>query len=87
MSTTEIEDEFDLDFEELDDEDYDTIGGFVLKHLERLPKEGDLVEAAGLHVEVLRVERHRVRRVRIVRLETPPEGDAQESLSSYPSDG
>jgi CBS domain containing-hemolysin-like protein len=83
----EIEDELDLDFEEIDDEDYDTIGGFVLKHLERLPKEGDVVEAGGIHVEVLKVERHRVRRVRILRLDHRPEHDQGEQTSTYPTDG
>jgi CBS domain containing-hemolysin-like protein len=59
---------FGLEFDDVDDDDYDTIGGFVLKHLERLPNTGDVVESGGIHVEVLRVERHRVRRVRITRV-------------------
>jgi len=83
----EIEDEFDLDFEEIDDEDYDTIGGFVLKHLERLPLEGDVVEAAGLLVEVLKVERHRVRRVRIRRLPPPLDDATSEQDARFPTDG
>jgi CBS domain containing-hemolysin-like protein len=82
-----IEDELDLDFEEIDDEDYDTIGGFVLKHLERLPNEGDVVEAAGLHVEVLKVERHRVRRVRIERMAPQPDELSGDSQSLFPADG
>jgi CBS domain containing-hemolysin-like protein len=83
----EIEDELDLDFEEIDDEDYDTIGGFVLKHLERLPYEGDVVEAAGIHVEVLKVERHRVRRVRIQRLAPQTDDAANDQQSLFPADG
>lgn len=69
MLMTDVADELGLDFGDGDDDDYDTIGGFVLKHLERLPVEGDVVDAAGIHVEVLRVERHRVRRVRISKVE------------------
>ncbi len=72
-SMTEIEDDFDLEEDEIDDEDFDTIGGFVLKHLGRLPIEGDIVEANGLRVTVLRVERHRVSRVRIERIHAEPE--------------
>ena len=64
----EVVEHFDLDLDDFDDVDYDTIGGFVLKHLERLPSTGDVVEEGGLRVEVLRVERHRVRRVRIDRI-------------------
>lgn len=69
---------FGLEFDDVDDDDYDTIGGFVLKHLERLPMTGDVVESGGIHVEVLRVERHRVRRVRITRV--IPDTDSSTSL-------
>jgi CBS domain containing-hemolysin-like protein len=64
----EIQYELDLEDEEDDEEDYDTVGGFVLKYLERLPNEGDIVEGQGIRVEVLSVDRHRVKRVRITRL-------------------
>lgn len=76
VSMTEIEDDLELNDDEIDDEDFDTIGGFVLKHLGRLPIEGDLVEANGLRVNVLKVERHRVGRVRVERLHPSPDADS-----------
>jgi CBS domain containing-hemolysin-like protein len=72
VSMYDIADDLDLDEDELDDEDFDTIGGFVLKHLGRLPMEGDVVEANGLRVNVLKVERHRVARVRLERVRSVP---------------
>ncbi|MGH2551676.1 MAG: transporter associated domain-containing protein, partial [Thermomicrobiales bacterium] len=81
VSMTEIEDDLDLNEDEIDDEDFDTIGGFVLKHLGRLPIEGDVVEANGLRVNVLKVERHRVGRVRVEHLHPRPNDE------SLPSNG
>jgi putative hemolysin len=82
VSMEEIQYELDLEPEDDDEEDYDTVGGFVLKYLERLPMEGDVVEAQGIRVEVLSVDRHRVKRVRITRLH-PTDDD----LASQSDDG
>jgi CBS domain containing-hemolysin-like protein len=80
----EIVDHFGLELGDVDDDDYDTIGGFVLKHLQRLPIEGDVVESGGIHVEVLRVERHRVRRVRIDRVVLADEEPTGEIVERTP---
>ena len=82
VSMEEIQYELDLEPGDDDEEDYDTVGGFVLKYLERLPIEGDVVEAQGIRVEVLSVDRHRVKRVRINRLH-PNDDD----LASQSDDG
>ena len=52
---------------ELSDDDYETVGGFVHKHLGRMPEEGDRFEAEGVRVEVLAVEGRRVRRLRLTK--------------------
>ena len=62
----DVEDALDIRFEE--DDDFGTLGGFVHKHLGRLPIQGDRFEAEGVRVEIIKVERHRVRRLRITRL-------------------
>ncbi len=49
-------------------ENYETIGGFVMHHLGRLPKPGDRVDAEGVHVEVVSTTGRRVRKVRVKRL-------------------
>ena len=62
----DLEDVLGIDFEE--DEDFSTLGGFVHKHLGRLAVAGDKFEAEGVRVEILSVERHRVRKMRVTRL-------------------
>ncbi|HEU0164857.1 MAG TPA: hemolysin family protein, partial [Thermomicrobiales bacterium] len=67
----DVEDALGVDFEE--DDDFGTLGGFVHKHLGRLPIKGDVFEAEGVRVEILGVERHRVRKLRITKLAPPEE--------------
>jgi putative hemolysin len=62
----DVEDALHLQFEE--DDDFGTLGGFVHKHLGRLPIQGDAFVAEGVRVEILAVERHRIRRLRITKL-------------------
>jgi CBS domain containing-hemolysin-like protein len=60
---------------EIESEDFDTVGGFVMHHLGRLPTPGDVVVDSGLRLEVLTVRGRRVGQVRIERLH----GDAEEA--------
>lgn len=73
----DLEDVLGIEFEE--DEDFTTLGGFVHKHLGRLAVTGDTFEAEGVRVEILSVERHRVRKMRVTRLEVPEEVEEDES--------
>ena len=45
---------------ELDDEDYDTIGGLVMQVLGRLPRRGEKVEFGGFAFSVVRADRRRI---------------------------
>ncbi len=74
-----LEDVLGLDFEE--DEDFSTLGGFVHKHLGRLAVAGDQFEAEGVRVEILSVERHRVRKMRVTRLIEPEQVEEEEEES------
>jgi CBS domain containing-hemolysin-like protein len=51
-----------------DDDPYGTAAGFVHWHLDRMPQEGDRFDAHGIRAEVLDVEGHRLRRLRLTRL-------------------
>jgi putative hemolysin len=51
-----------------DDDPYGTAAGFVHWHLDRMPQEGDHFDAHGIRAEVLDVEGHRLRRLRLTRL-------------------
>jgi CBS domain containing-hemolysin-like protein len=53
-----------------EDEDYDTIGGFVFSELGRVPLAGEeLVWRDAVHVTILEASRRRINRVRIQRLD------------------
>ncbi len=71
----DVEDALHIRFE--DDDDFGTLGGFVHKHLGRLPIKGDAFEAEGVRVEIQAVERHRVRKLLITKL-PPPEPETEQ---------
>ncbi|REE05093.1 hemolysin family protein [Citricoccus nitrophenolicus] len=55
-----------------DDGSYETVGGFVMAQLGRVPEAGDRVEAEGAGLEVVDMDGHRVGRVRITRTPDRP---------------
>ena len=59
-ATTEIAD-FNAAFAtEFADDEYDTVGGLVIKHLGRLPKRNEIVQIGNLRIQVLRADSRRV---------------------------
>lgn len=65
----DVEEAMGLSFAEAD---YGTMGGFVHRHLGRLPREGDAFDAEGIHVEIVKVEGNRVRLLRVEPLLSVP---------------
>ena len=61
----EIIDAFGLDI--APSEDYDTLGGFIVHELGRLPRPGEEVRCDGVRFVVESVEARRIRRVRVTR--------------------
>jgi CBS domain containing-hemolysin-like protein len=51
---------------------FETVGGYLLSHIGRVPAVGEKFEVDGLSVEVLEVERRRINRVRICKELSPP---------------
>ncbi len=49
------------------DEDYDTIGGFVLSHLGKFPKKGERIKYKGLEILIKEVSKRRIIQLEIVR--------------------
>jgi len=60
-----------------DGDDYDTVGGFVLSALGRIPETGELFRANGVTVEVLEAEPTKVSRIRIVAAPEDEAGDGE----------
>jgi magnesium and cobalt exporter, CNNM family len=54
---------------QIDRQGFETVGGYLLSHLGRVPAVGEQMDIDGLHVEVLDVERRRVNKVRMTRRE------------------
>jgi CBS domain containing-hemolysin-like protein len=61
---------------EIEREGFETVGGFLLSHLGRMPYVGEVVEIDELVFEVLEVERRRISKVR-VRRRTEPVDDVE----------
>jgi CBS domain containing-hemolysin-like protein len=53
-------------------EGFETVGGYLLNHLGRVPAVGERFDVDGLHIEVLEVERRRIHKVRIMSAESVP---------------
>jgi putative hemolysin len=56
---------------QIEREGFETVGGYLMSHLGRVPAVGERFDVDGLAVEVLDAERRRVTKVRIARQETP----------------
>jgi len=59
----DLNDQFDLNLPE--DEDYDTIGGFVFSHLGYVPKTGESFDYENLKFTITSAEARRIKRIRI----------------------
>ena len=69
-------DEFNEYFgSDLDDDDYDTIGGLVIDQLGRLPRRGESVFSGGFRFKVLQADRRRVHGLEVTREQSPTRGD------------
>jgi CBS domain containing-hemolysin-like protein len=65
---------------DIEREGFETVGGYLMSHLGRVPAVGEKLEMDGLIVEVLDAERRRINKVRMCRKVATPEDtmDAQE---------
>ena len=63
----DLNDQFELNLPE--DEDYDTIGGFVFSHLGYIPKSGESFDYENLKFTIAAAETRRIKRIRIQKTE------------------
>ena len=72
MALTRI-DEFNEYFESaLDDDDYDTIGGLVMRAFGRMPRRGETTSSGGFCFRVVHADRRRIHRLEVTREEVEP---------------
>ncbi len=69
---SEVNEELEI---ELDEDKYDTFGGYVIDGLGEIPKDGltAQLDSDGLHIEVLRIYHHRVEACRVTKVATVEE--------------
>ena len=60
------------------DRDYDSIGGLVIGFLDHLPEEGESVKHEGLRFVVEKMDKNRIEKIHIYRLEQPQEEEKSE---------
>lgn len=70
VSVDEVRDRLGVEIER---EGFETVGGFLLSHLGRMPYVGETFDVDDLSVEVLEVERRRITKVRVGRRTPTPE--------------
>jgi CBS domain containing-hemolysin-like protein len=73
MRIEDLNDELQTDLPE--DEDYETVGGFIFSTLGRVPKVGETCEHGRVGLRVVDAEPRRIRRIRIHTAPVPAEGN------------
>ncbi|HVQ41300.1 MAG TPA: hemolysin family protein [Vicinamibacterales bacterium] len=71
VATSEMADRLRVNIE---DGEFETVGGYVLARVGRVPAVGERLTFDGLHVEILEAERRRIHKVRIQRIPQPVGG-------------
>jgi len=72
MALTRIEEFNEYFSASLQDDDYETVGGLVMRGFGRLPKRGEAIDLGGFHFRVLQADRRRIHRLEVTR-EVPAE--------------
>lgn len=62
--------------EQLDGEEYETLAGFLMDTLRRVPRRTDIVTLGGYQFEVMDVDTYRVDQVLVTRVAAPPPSGA-----------
>ena len=66
---------------EIEREGFETVGGYLLSHIGRVPAVGERFEMDGLAVEILDAERRRINKVRMSKLSTAEDAEDAEVKS------
>jgi CBS domain containing-hemolysin-like protein len=76
ISIAELNHKLDLDLPE--DGEFDTLGGYILAIMGRIPEVGETLQTESLVIEILAADRRRVRRAKLRRRETPAGSDSSD---------
>ena len=70
---TDVIDGYEVDYDEID---YSTVAGFMVEHLETIPKVGDAFDFMGYHLEIVKMDHNRIDEVRVKYI-TDSEGESE----------
>jgi putative hemolysin len=70
VSIRDLESQYQLSLPR--DSGFETLAGFILARLQRIPRQGDIFEYEGHRYTVLEIEGHRIAKVKIEKLEPKP---------------
>lgn len=80
MKLDDINDALDI---ELESEDYDSIGGIIIEHLDRLPEENEEVELSnGIILMVTEIDQNRISKVKMILPEPPSNEEDEKNIST-----
>jgi magnesium and cobalt transporter len=71
---TEIEDFNEAFKTAFSDDEFDTVGGLILRHLGRVPKRNEIIDIDGMRFQVLRADSRRLYTLLVSTQPTPPPG-------------
>lgn len=77
----EMEDFFTVEFTEEEKEDYDSIGGYIFNTIDRVPKNGDMIEYNGLKLTVKKVIKRRIKEILVEIIDDTIIKEMEENLS------
>ena len=77
MRIDQLNDELDIELPE--DEDFETIGGFVFSHMGKIPTVGETCEHENIAIRVLAADPRRILRLRLHIPISGPKGDKTET--------
>jgi putative hemolysin len=75
LSIHDLLDVLDIDFDDLDETDAESVGGLIADKLGRIPATGDQIEHLPLRLEVSAMDGYRVAIARVTRVRTEPAAD------------
>ena len=82
LSIHDLRDVFDLDSNEMDPSDVESVGGLIADSLGRIPAAGDEIDHRPFVLTVLAMDSYRVASVRVVLKQSEPDSDAETDASS-----
>ncbi len=79
---TKLDDFNDLTKLNLQSDEYDSMGGFVIEVLDKLPQQGDVVELPGAVITVERVDKNRIELLRVILTDNEKTNEAEENAEA-----